>query len=68
MNLQDGREKRRPNQSERRALAAAEVAAFVNHYSRPQKGGGKGYDRKLLGRLRRMDPQRLDALMREDEE
>jgi hypothetical protein len=63
--------RRRLTSSERRALATAEVCRFVQQYERKaQKGvepNDRRYDRKVEKKVKRMRPDQLDSLLRNDE-
>lgn len=65
--------RRRLNADQKRALVAADIRAFVQEYGRRKPRGSyepndRGYDRELEETIRRMSPEELDRLMREDEE
>jgi hypothetical protein len=63
---------RKLNRDEKRAVQAAELAVFVRQYGcKSQKGvepNDRRYDRGLETAIKRMSPEELDRLMREDEE
>jgi hypothetical protein len=63
--------RRRLNTSEKLALVAASVRRFVNQYGRKaQKGfepNDRRYDRKVERAVKRMKPDQLDKLLRDDE-
>lgn len=63
---------RKLNHDEKRALKAADVAKFIQQYGRKAMKGidpnDRSYDRKLEATLKKMPPERLDRLMREDED
>jgi len=63
--------RRRLNASEKLALVAASVRRFVNQYGRKaQKGiepNDRRYDRKVERAVKRMKPDQLDKLLRDDE-
>ena len=60
------------NLAEQTALRAAEIAVFVRQSGRrAQKGcepNDRNYDREVEQRLRRMDPDEFDRLLRDDED
>lgn len=66
--------RRHMNAAEKRALRAADIRRFVQQYGRPTRPGGglnlndRDYDREIEQMVRRMSPEELDRLMREDEE
>jgi hypothetical protein len=66
--------RRRPSRTEKRALKTAEIARFVRRTGRKAQKRVEPNDRlsdadvELQGKLRRMSPADLDALMREDED
>jgi hypothetical protein len=66
----DRPKRKRLNASEKRALAAAAVGRFVRQYERKaQKGvepNDRRYDRKVEKAVKRMTPQQLDELLRDD--
>ena len=70
--MSDEPPKRRLNRAQKRALEAAEVAVFAKQYGcKAQRGcepNDRKYDREVERRLSRMDPRRLDALLRDDED
>ena len=59
------------NAAQKRALKAADVALFSQRYGRKaQKNtepNDRRYDRDTVDRVRRMSPEELDRLMRDDE-
>jgi hypothetical protein len=63
--------RKRLNATERRALTVGAVRRFVNQYGRKaQKGiepNDRTYDRKVEKTVKRMKPQQLDELLRDDE-
>jgi len=63
--------RKRLNATERRALAVGAVRRFVQQYERKaQKGiepNDRKYDRKVEKTVKRMKPERLDELLRDDE-
>ena len=65
--------RKRLNASQKRALATARVRLFTDEYGRPKPRGSyepndRAYDRKMEEIIRRMSPEELDKLMREDED
>ncbi len=56
---------------EKRARTAGEVARFVQQYARRSRSGldanDRGHDRGIEARIKRMRPEELDRLLREDE-
>jgi hypothetical protein len=64
--------RRRLNAEQKRALKAADIKRFVQQYGRGASPGfdpnDRGYDREIEQMVRRMSPEQLDRLMREDEE
>lgn len=65
--------KRRPNAEQRRALSVAAVQKFLNDTGRKaRRGGGDANDRhtdhEVELQLKRMRPEDVDRLMRDDEE
>jgi hypothetical protein len=62
---------RKLNQDEKRALQAAEVAKFVQQYGRKSQKGvepiDRQYDRRTEAKIKRLPPEDLDRLIREDE-
>jgi hypothetical protein len=68
----DTRKKRRPNAAEKRALRAAEVGVFVKRYGRKAPKRGEPNDRRHESetekKIKRMRPDVLDRLLREDED
>ena len=63
---------RKLNQDEKRALQAAEVAKFVQQYGRKSQKGvepnDRRYDRDTETMIKRLSPEDLDRLIREDED
>ena len=59
----------RVSSDKRRAAALAE---FVRRYARPAQAGSdpndRRFDRSIQARIKRMDPVRLDALLRDGDE
>jgi hypothetical protein len=59
------------NQAEKRALSVADVANFMRQYGRRRQKGAepndRRYDRELEASLKKLDPSKLDGLMRDDE-
>ena len=69
----NGRPKRKHlNATQKRALRAAHIRRFVQQYGRGTSPGydpnDRSYDRELEQQVRRMSPEELDRLVREDEE
>ena len=64
--------RRRFNASEKLALATARIRRFVDQYGRKAQRGiepnDRPYDRKLERSVKRMAPDKLDELLRDDEE
>ena len=63
--------KPRRNAAQKRALKSAEVHHFLKKYARKADNGmgnDRQYDRNLEGRVKRMRPETLDRLLREEEE
>jgi predicted aminopeptidase len=64
--------RRHLNAAEKRALKAAQIKRFVLQYGRTaQKGiepNDRWYDREIEAAVRRMSPEQLDELMRDDED
>jgi hypothetical protein len=64
--------RRRLNAAQKRALKAAEIRRFVQQYGRGASPGydpnDRSYDRELEQTVRRMRPEELDRLLRDDEE
>ena len=56
---------------EKQARKAGELARFVQQYARKAQSGvepnDRGYDRKIETHVKRMRPEELDRLLREDE-
>jgi hypothetical protein len=56
----------------RKKKLAGELAAFLRSYGRKAPRGGepndRGYDRELEARVKRMRPEELDALLRDEVE
>jgi hypothetical protein len=56
----------------KRARASADANLFVRQVGRKKQAGldpnDRGYDRELENKLARVDPLRLDALLRDDED
>jgi len=63
---------RKLNQDKKRALQAAEVATFVQQYGRKSQKGvepnDRRYDRNMEAVIKRLPPEDLDRLLREDED
>ena len=59
------------NADEKQARKAGEVARFVQQYARKARSGldpnDRGYDRGIEAHIKRMRPEELDRLLREDE-
>jgi hypothetical protein len=72
LNDQDKPRRKRLNADKKRALNAAHVQRFVTQYGRrAQKGvepNDRRFDEKVERRVKQMKPDRLDQLLREDEE
>jgi hypothetical protein len=66
------RKRRRPNAAEKRALRGAEVHVFAKQYARKAPKRGEPNDRRYEAdtekKIRRMRPEVLDRLLREDED
>jgi hypothetical protein len=65
--------RRRTNIDHKRALKSAKVAVFMKKAGRKARKGGldpndRHYDVDFAKSLRRMKPERLDEIMREDED
>ena len=56
---------------EKQARTAGEAAKFVQQYARKARSGldpnDRRYDRDIEARIKRMNPEELDRLLREDE-
>ncbi len=54
--------------SSRKRRLEGEIAAFVRQYNRPRHPrhdpNDRGYDREVERRVKQMDPEELDALLR----
>ena len=63
---------RKLNQHEKRALQAAEVAKFIQQYGRKSQKGvepnDRRYDRNTEAMIKRLPPEDLNRLLREDED
>lgn len=63
--------RRKLNRDEKRALQSAAIATFVRQYGRRRPKSGepndRAYDRELEADLKRLSPERLDILIRDDE-
>jgi len=63
---------RKLNHDQKRALRAASVARFVQQYARKSQKGvepnDRRYDRDLEATIRKLPPEELDRLIREDED
>jgi type II secretory pathway component HofQ len=64
--------RKRPNADEKRALKSAKLQLFVQSYGRrAQKGvepNDRSYEREVEKAVKRMRPDELDRLLREDED
>jgi hypothetical protein len=64
--------RRRLNAAQKRALKAAQVRRFVQQYGRAAQRGvepnDRRYDQEIAESVRRMSPEELDRLMRDDED
>jgi hypothetical protein len=62
---------RKLNRDEKRALRAANLATFMRQYGRHRQKGvepnDRRYDRELEAELKKVAPDELDALLRDDE-
>ena len=60
------------NSDQKRARKSAQLATFVQQYGRKAQPGvepnDRGYDRNLEHAVKRMPPDELDRLLREDED
>ncbi len=61
------------NAAQKRALKAADIRRFVQVYGQRKPRGSyepndRSYDREIEETVRRMSPEQLDRLMRDDEE
>lgn len=65
-------ERRRLNLTEKRALRAANVADFAKAYARKaqkrREPNDRHYSRELEQKLKRLRPEELDRLLRDDED
>ena len=63
---------RKLNHDQKVALHAAEVAKFIEQYARKSQKGGepndRRYDRRLEAKIKRLRPEYLDRLLRDDED
>lgn len=63
---------RKLNQAEKRSLRAADLAVFMKQYGRQRQKGvepnDRQYDREQEEAIKRLKPEDLDALLRDDEE
>jgi hypothetical protein len=70
MDPDDGR--KRLNRTRKRALAAADARVFIQQYGRKRQDGydpnDRTYDRETEAKLKRIDPIRLDEILRDDED
>ena len=69
----DEKPKRRHlNLAEKRALSSADAATFAKSYARKaqkrREPNDRGYSRELERKLKRLRPEDLDRLLREDED
>ena len=69
----DAKAKRRhPNLAEKRALRAASVANFARAYARKaqkrREPNDRRYDREFEQKIKRLRPDELDRLLRDDED
>jgi hypothetical protein len=64
--------RRHLNATQKRALRAADIRLFVQQYGRRVAPGcdpnDRSYDREIEQIVRRVSPEELDRLMRDDEE
>jgi hypothetical protein len=64
--------RRHLNAEQKRALRAADIRRFVQKYGRGASPGydpnDRSYDREIEQAVRRMSPEELDRLMRDDED
>ena len=64
--------RRHPNLTEKHALKAAELAVFSQKYARRKQKhddpNDRTYDREAEEEFKRMDPIKLDRLLRDDED
>lgn len=71
-NIEERPERRRLTAPEKRALKAAELQRFVQQYGRGASPGfdpnDRSYDRELEQKIKRMPPEKLDRLLRDDED
>ena len=69
--MTDKAPKRRLNLDAKRALAAETIRRFAEQYGRKaQKGiepNDRRYEREVEGRVKRMPPQALDAMLNDDD-
>jgi hypothetical protein len=70
--VSDNLPRRRPNLDEKRALKAGSVRTFVQQYERKAHRGydpnDRRYSRDTEKSVKRMKPDELDRLLRDDEE
>jgi hypothetical protein len=63
---------RKLNQDQKRALQAADIAKFVQQYGRKSQKrvepNDRRYDQRLEVKIKRLPPEKLDQLIREDED
>ncbi|MBL8578827.1 MAG: hypothetical protein JNK47_16515 [Mesorhizobium sp.] len=66
------KKRKTPNRSEKRSLRAAEIVTFLSQYGRKAQKYTEPNDRRYSSEVerevKRLPPQALDDLMREDEE
>ena len=66
------RPRRHLNKEERRALKSAAISKFTSIYAKKAQRGiepnDRHYDRELEREIKRMKPETLDELLRDDEE
>ena len=64
--------RRHPNEAEKRALKAAELAIFTKQIGRRKQKGvepnDRKFDREAEQQFKNMDPLELDRLLRDDEQ
>jgi hypothetical protein len=68
----EGKIKRRPNASQKRALKSATLKTFVQQYARKAQRGAepndRRYDREVERAIKQLKPEELDRLLRDDED
>lgn len=66
------KDRRHPNREEKHALRVAEIAQFIRQVGRKSQKGAepndRRHDRKLEEMVRRLNPEELDRMLRDDEE